>query len=137
LTNQYGGYLQGQYYFTNQWYLTAIWAFNRNYGFDQSQSALLAGQAGNPVGYKYASNNDQTKLWSEYNLTIWYRPIEAIKFGLTYAYERTDYLQKLNNPSLAATPGGVAAGQAQGQPAAGAKTFGESHRLQFVGYMYF
>jgi len=137
LTQQYGGYLQGQYYFTNQWYLSAIWAFNRNYGFDRSQSALLAGVAGNPAGYKYASNNDQTKLWSEYDLTLWYRPIEAIKFGLTYAYERTDYLQKLNNPSLAATPGGAAAGQAQGQPSAGAKDVGESHRIQFVAYMFF
>jgi len=131
LTQQYGGYLQGQYYFTNQWYLTAIWTFNRNYGFDRSQSALLAGQAGNLAGYKYASNNDQTKLWSEYDLTLWYRPIEAIKFGLTYAYERTDFLQKLNNPQNATL------NINGGQNSAGAKDVGESHRIQFVAFMFF
>jgi hypothetical protein len=130
LTNQFGGYLQGQYWFTNQWYMTAIWAFIRNYGFDQSQSALLAGQAGNAAGYKYATTQDQVKLWSEYNLTLWYRPIEAIKFGLTYAYERTDFLQKLNNPQVGAIG-------AQGQPSAGASNTGESHRLQFVAFMFF
>ena len=26
---------------------------------------------------------------AESNLTLWYRPIAALKFGLTYAYERT------------------------------------------------
>jgi hypothetical protein len=131
LMQQYGGYLQGQYWFNNQWYMTAIWAFIRDYGIDQSQSALLAGQAGNPAGYKYATTQDQVKLWSEYNLTMWYRPIEAIKFGLTYAYERTNYLQKLNNPQVGA------AGQGQGQPSAGSKDVGESHRIQFVAFMFF
>ena len=102
LTNQFGGYLQGQYWFTNQWYMTAIWSFTRKYGISQhtDPSAITTN---NPAGYNYASNNDQLKLWSEYNLTLWYRPIEAIKFGLTYAYERTDYLQKLNNPYHSAT----------------------------------
>ena len=37
LTNQFGGYLQGQYWFTNQWFLNTAWGFNRNYGFDQSR----------------------------------------------------------------------------------------------------
>ena len=77
----------------------------------------------------YASIQDQVKLWSEYSLTLWYRPIEAMKFGLTYAYERCDFLQKVNNPNPA-----VAAGLAATtpQPNAGAKDVGESHRLQFV-----
>ena len=43
--NQYGGYLQGQYWFTNQWFLNATWGFIRDYGFDTSTSGLLAGQA--------------------------------------------------------------------------------------------
>ena len=42
LTQQFGGYLQGQYWFTNQWYMTAIWSFNRNFGFSQSRNAVLA-----------------------------------------------------------------------------------------------
>jgi len=138
LTQQFGGYLQGQYWFTNQWYMTAIWAFNRNYGIDQDISGLLAGQAANPAGYKYANFNDMTKLWSEYNLTLWYRPVEALKFGLQYAYERTDYLQKLNNPqvpNLAVGPN--VPNQTQGQPSSGSKDVGESHRVQFVAYMFF
>ena len=46
--------------------------------------------------------NDQVKLWQEFDLTLWYRPIEALKFGLQYSYERTNFLQNLNNPSLGA-----------------------------------
>ncbi len=140
LTSQYGGFLQGQYYFTNEWFLTAIWSFNRNYGIDQSASASLAGyQAGNPYGYRYANTQDMTKLWSEYNLTLYYRPISAIKFGLTYAYERTDYLQGVNNPQTTTftSATGVGGAQTQGQPSSGSKTSGESHRIQFVAYMFF
>ena len=60
LTQQYGGYLQGQYWFTNQWYMTAIWAFNRNFGFDQRPLATAGRPDGHqPAGYKYATNNDQ------------------------------------------------------------------------------
>ena len=68
---------------------------------------------------------------------MWYRPIEALKFGLTYAYENTDFLQKLNNPTLALLPQPRWRTQAQGQPSAGAKNVGESHRIQFVAYMFF
>ena len=101
----------------------------------EHRSALLR-PVNNPAGYKYASNNDQVKLWQEFDLTLWYRPIEAIKFGLQYAYERTDFLQKLNNPvQLRRRLRGVS--QAQGQPNAGAKDFGESHRVQFVALMFF
>ena len=64
-------------------------------------------------------------------MTLWYRPIEALKFGLQYAYERTNFLQAVNNPSLAA------GGQTQGQPSAGATNMGDSHRIQFVAFMFF
>ena len=90
LTNQFGGYLQGQYWFTNQWFLNAVWGMQRNYGFDRGQ---------------YASNNDQTKLAQQLNLTLWYRPIEALKFGLQYSYVRTDFVQNLNNPPRLAAAG--------------------------------
>ncbi len=129
LTNQFGGYLQGQYYFTNQWFLTAIWAFNRNYGINQGRNPFLVSLT-NPTGSTYANVNDQTKLWAEYNLTLWYRPVEAIKFGLTYAYERTDYLQKVNNP----IPNNAVVGN---QFNVNAKDFGDSHRIQFVAFMFF
>ncbi len=132
LTQMFGGYVQGQYWFTNQWFINAAWGMQRSFGIDRSISALLTGQqATNPAGYKYASNNDQVKLWNEIDLTLWYRPVEAFKFGLQYAYGRTDWLQKLNNPAVGA------AGQVQGQPAANNKDFGESHRVEFVAFMFF
>jgi hypothetical protein len=138
LTQRFGGFVQGQYYFTNQWFMNLDWGMSRSYGIDQDLSALLAGQVGNTAGYKYANFNDQSKLWSQIDLTLWYRPIEALKFGLQYSYERTDFLQKLNNPqvpNLAVGPN--VPNQTQGQPSAGAKDFGESHRVQFVGIMFF
>ena len=131
LMKQWGGTIQAQYYFTNQWYLSGVFGGYRNYGIDQSQSALLAGRAGNPAGYQYASNNDQAKLWTEANVILWYRPIEALKFGLSYSYERTDYLQKLNNPQNATL------NVNGGQNSAGAKDVGESHRLMFQAIMYY
>ncbi|MCL4500266.1 MAG: hypothetical protein M1438_00230 [Deltaproteobacteria bacterium] len=129
LMNQFGGFVQGQYYFTSQWYMNAAWGMRRDYGIDTSTSALLAGQqAGNLPGYKYASNNDQLKLWQQFDLTLWYRPIQALRFGLQYAYQRADFLQKTNNPTIA---GGAV------QNSQGATNVGESHRLQFVAFMYF
>ncbi len=77
------------------------------------------------------NGNDQLKLWQEYNLTLWYRPVEALKFGLTYAYERSDFLQKINNPTT------VAAGVFVPQDSRGATNVGESHRIQFVAFMFF
>ena len=137
LMNQYGGYVQGQYWFTNQWFVNATWGMIRNFGIDTGTSALLAGQAGNPAGYKYASNNDQQKLNNEFDLTLWYRPIEAFKFGLQYSYDRSIFLQKINNPQSATGVGPLVPAQVQGQPAAGAKDVGEAHRVQFVAFMFF
>ena len=130
LTNQFGGYLQGQYWFTNQWYMNLAWGMSRDYGFDQGLDPNAV-SGNNRAGFKYASNNDQLKMWQEFDLTLWYRPIEALKFGLQYAYERSDFLQKINNPVVGA------AGQGQGQPAAGATNYGDSHRVQFVAFMFF
>ena len=78
----------------------------------------------------YASNNDQVKLWQQINLTLWYRPIEALKFGLQYSYDRTDFLQNLNNPTLIRR-------YRRPQASAGATNVGEAHRIQFVAFMFF
>ena len=94
---------------------------------------LVSIAASNAAGYMYASNNDQVKLWQEFEAVLWYRPIESLKFGLQYAYTRTDYLQKLNNP----VPLPQTTQSQSPQNNAGAKDFGDSHRVQFVAYMYF
>ena len=44
LTNQFGGYLQGQYWFTNQWFLNAAWGLIRDFGIDTG----TIGAAGRP-----------------------------------------------------------------------------------------
>ena len=131
LMNQYGGYVQGQYWFTNQWFLNVAWGMIRDFGISQSRS-LAAVTAANPAGYMYASNNDQVKLWQEIDLTLWYRPIESLKFGLQYAYERTDFLQKLNDPVLP-----PATNQTTNQASAGAKDAGDAHRINFVAQFFF
>src|SRR5512135_3418698 len=94
----YGGYIQAQYWFTNAWFLNVLWGFQRQFGVDQDTSPLAA-QATNPAGYKYASNNDQVKRWQEFDLTLYYQPIKALKFGLQYTFGRTDWLQKTTVPA--------------------------------------
>ena len=102
--HQYGGYLQAQYWFTNEWFLKPL---GLHPGLRHQQEHLRLpwqGPARPPNGYIYASNNDQTKFWSEYDLTLWYRPVDALKFGLQYGFERTYLLQNLNTPTVATAP---------------------------------
>ena len=132
LTNQFGGFIQGQYWFTNRWFINAVWGMQRSFGVDRSTTAQAI-SLNNPLGCHYAApgTNDQVKLWQELDLTLWYRPIQALKFGLQYSYGRTDYFQKLNNP-MAANLNVLG-----GQMSAGATDFGEAHRVQFVAFMFF
>ncbi len=46
LMNQYGGYLQGQYWFSNQWFVNLSWGLIRDYGIDDSQSGSLGRLSG-------------------------------------------------------------------------------------------
>ncbi len=136
LTKAFGGYVQGQYWFTNQWFMNLAWGFQRQYGFDTSISPNAITGA-NTVGYKYATIADQVKMWNEIDLTLWYRPIEAVKFGLQYSYGRTDYLQKVNNPAVSNANGNGGNPGQNAQPSAGAKNFGEAHRVEFVAFLFF
>ena len=129
LMQQTGGYAQVQYYFNNQWFLNAAWGAIFDYGINRGR-AWGAYNANNWGGYKYATLNDQQSVWSELDLVLWYRPVEALKFGVGYAYERSDYFQKVNNPNFTALPHG-------GQFGNGSKDVGESHRIEFVAYMFF
>jgi len=120
LTKRYGGYIQGQYYFTNEWYLNLAWGFNKPFGISRERDGRLAAfNGGNSPGYVYASILDQPQMNQEIAGVLWYRPIMAFKFGLEYAYSRTDWFQKLST--------GVA-----GQ---NVKDFGDGHRLQFVAFL--
>ncbi len=130
LLRRWGGYVQGQYYFTNQWFLNLAYSMSKAFGVSQSQASWNAGTTG---GREVAFNADTWKAWYEMNLTLWYRPIQAVKFGLQYSYGRTDWFQARNSTNT-----NVAAGV--GLPATAStniKDFGEAHRVEFVGFFYF
>ncbi len=121
LTKRYGGYIQGQYYFTNAWFMNLIWGFDKPYGISRARnSGLAAFNGGTSPGFVYASNLDQHQMNQEIAGTLWYRPVIAFKFGLEYAYSRTDWLQKIST----------------GVVGQNVKDFGEGHRVQFVAFFY-
>lgn len=95
LQRRYGGYVQAQYYFNNAWFISYLYGFSKAWGVTQNQNlTALIFQPGNAGGYTYASNQDQSKMWQEHDITLFFRPIKAFKFGLSYIYMRTDYFQK-------------------------------------------
>jgi hypothetical protein len=131
LVKRYGGFVQGQYYFTNQWFLNAVWGMSKAFDVPQDRDHALETLV-NPAGYKIALPADLYKFWQEFNLTLWYRPITALKFGLQYSYAKTDWFQKTgSNPALPV--GGVGA-TVPGQRVTG---IGENHRVMFAGFFYF
>ena len=53
LLKKFGGFVEGQYYFTNQWFFNALYAFSKAYGVSRSLSpfGINPGYAGYlPVG---------------------------------------------------------------------------------------
>ncbi len=119
LMNRFGGQIQGQYYFTNQWFLTGAWGMSKSFG-------VGAFEAGGNAGTAFKANAfaaDTVNYHNEFDLALWYRPIQAFKFGLQYAYARTNYFQNLRSGS-AVTPSNVT-------------NLGETHRVEFVGLFFF
>jgi hypothetical protein len=62
---------------------------------------------------------NEAQTIQQMNLTLWYRPIQAIKFGAQYSYAAARYFQY-------GTPSGVQR-----------SNFGDEHRVEFVGFFYF
>ena len=111
LQKRYGGYVQAQYYFTNQWFTTFVWSMNKAYGVDKSYQVFSA---------------EPFRWWQEYSLALWYRPIQALKFGVQYSYNRTDYFMKAG-PTPTKTPADYQ----------NITDKGEAHRIEFVGLFFF
>ena len=84
LLNKFGGFVQGQYYFTNQWYFNAIYAISKTFNVSRVE-AQWAGFGG-LGGREMAFTGDNPSTIQQVDLTLWYRPIQAIKFGLQYSY---------------------------------------------------
>jgi hypothetical protein len=135
LTSSFTGFVQGQYYFNNEWFLTGVWGYMRNFGlgFDRLTPGgnFRVAMASNPLtAGNNAGSGDMTKYSNQLTGTLWYQPIKAIKFGLSYAYTRDVYFQKT---------GYAAAGTFTGAAAASSqfKDIGEDHRMEFVGFFFF
>jgi hypothetical protein len=105
LAQKFGGFVQLQYYFTNQWYVNFLGGMNRVYGVDRDSWIGTPGA-------------DPSKYNEHCYATLWYRPIQALKFGLEYTYARTGYFQKVLTTTQA-------------------DDVGENHRLLFVGFYFF
>jgi len=119
LSKHYGGYIQAQYYFTNQWFINAVWGMDKTWG-------ITKGRADESDASREVFASEPFRWWQEYSLALWYRPITALKFGLQYSYNRTDYFMK-TGPKPTSTP-------LYGQTLTDQ---GNAHRVEFVGLFFF
>ncbi|HEY9072544.1 MAG TPA: hypothetical protein VIN67_00305, partial [Desulfobaccales bacterium] len=126
LLNRFGGFVEGEYYFTNQWYLNAAYGISRAFGVSRNDVAFLASGAGTTAS-PYAAS-DQFRTMQQVDATLWYRPIQALKFGVQYSFAHSDYFQRM--PSAANF-----AGATVGTP--NYTNAGNEHRVQFVGLFFF
>jgi hypothetical protein len=115
LQKRFGGEVQGQYYFTNQWFLTAAYGLSKTFGVGGQDAAASGGNT-----YAIAAAADILRTWQQAEVVLWYRPIQAIKFGLEYAYGYNQYFQITTVPG----PGDTS-------------SVGNAHRVEFVGFFYF
>jgi hypothetical protein len=127
LQNRYGGYIQGQYYFTNQWYLTAAYGMSKAFGVTQERSPFVASTGPLFDRSKYMSVNDQMKTLQQLAVILWYQPITSMKFGIQYQYNRTDWFQKQRGWDQ--NLGVFGTGRITG--------VGENHSVRFVGLYFF
>jgi hypothetical protein len=113
LMNRFGGQVAAQYYFTNQWFTTAAWGFSKAFGVGAFETDNNA-----PNNRSNAFGGDAVNYHHELDLALWYRPIQAFKFGLQYAYARTNFFQNTTVGSVKTN-------------------LGEAHRVEFVGLFFF
>ena len=114
MLQKFGGFVEGQYYFTNQWFVNALYAFSKAFNVSRSQANFGLPLLGSARSSAFTGDNATTIQQME--ATLWYRPIQAIKFGLQYSYMAANYPQQTwapagvntNSPALwGQSPGGV------------------------------
>ena len=116
---KYGGYIQGQYYFTNQWYVSVLYGFDKAYGVGQDRNgALNVLDPANIQGYTYASITDQNLFNEEIQGTLFFKPSGNLKFGLGYSFMHSNYFQITTNGSKNSRDG-------------------YNHTVQFAGWFFF
>jgi hypothetical protein len=102
LVPKYGGYLQGQYYFTNEWYVSAVYGFDKAYGLTRATNGFLV-TANNPAGDTFATLTDQSNFTQEIQANLFWTPSKNLKFGLGYSWMQTVYPQFTQNTSVLST----------------------------------
>jgi len=135
LQKRWGGFAQAQYYFNNQWFLTAAYGISANFGanlYSRDATARVAGVGNNEMGFKYAVANgaDLINVYQQAEVCLWYRPIQAFKFGLEYAYGAQNWFQTTSAGQAAAPLNYVV------NPVNTSRD-GNRHRVEFVGFFYF
>ena len=83
-------------------------------------------------GMEWAYNGDIPQTIQQAAVTLWYRPIQAIKFGLQYEYTAATYFQYLTPANGTNVPPGFNATNNVNR-----SHFGDDHRVEFVGFFYF
>ena len=71
----------------------------------RARSNWIAGTQG-INGMEWAFTGDIPQTIQQASMTLWYRPIQAIKFGLQYSYMAVNYYQYLNPADGSAVPAG-------------------------------
>jgi hypothetical protein len=131
LLKKFGGMVQAQYYFNNQWFVNAVYGVSKAFNVSRARSPFWQGNNG-VNNMEWASNGDIPQTIQQINLTLWYRPIQAIKFGLQYSYAAATYFQYLNATNNPAPPAGFV-----GASNVNRSNFADNHRVEFVGFFYF
>jgi hypothetical protein len=120
LLTKFGGFVEGQYYFNNQWFLNALYGVSKAMNVSRSRF-----QMGNQIGLNGMEmalvNANEPQTIQQASATLWYRPIQAIKFGLQYSYLAAHYYQMNTTPFNTSN----------------STNFADNHRVEFVGFFYF
>ncbi len=117
---RWGGMVEAQYYFDNQWYLNVAYGKSAVMGIGSGWQNYFVNSA--------TAAGVQMRSQQQIDTTLWWRPIAALKFGLQYSYVHTNYLYDASAATTFPVPG----------TAQGAFTNkGDEHRVEFAGYFYF
>jgi hypothetical protein len=96
---RYGGWVQLQYYWTDQIFTNINGGFEQAMGFSGNglSSYLNNLYRGTQPGFTYLNGTgvDPVKSSWRVGVTQWYQPIAAVKFALQYQYLRTQYFQNI------------------------------------------
>ena len=98
LLNKFGGFVEGQYYFNNQWFVNALYAVSKAFNVSRSRYQIgpINGLGNMEMAY---FNGNEPQTIQQMSATLWYRPIQAIKFGLQYSYLAANYYQMNGTPA--------------------------------------